>query len=100
MIAVADTSNEFLLINKYDPSEYFRVPTGKTDKTLSLKLTDKLLVRAGTEGTVTLWDSRELRNNASIHTFNRKYSLMKVLDANSMPSMLVISSLQEELPRE
>lgn len=70
-IVVGEISNELLVINKHDPSQYFRVPTGKTDKTIGLKLSDKLLVRAGVEGTVTLWDSRDLRNTTSIHNFNR-----------------------------
>jgi WD40 repeat protein len=83
-IVVGEASNELLLINKHDPSQYFRVPTGKVDKTISLKLTDKLLVRAGVEGTVTLWDSRDLQSSTSIHTFSRKCILMKVLDVSSV----------------
>jgi hypothetical protein len=73
---VGEASNELLLINKHDPSQYFRIPTGKTDKTLSLKLSDKLLARAGVEGTVSLWDSRDLRGSTCIHTFNRIVSLI------------------------
>lgn len=83
-IVVGEESNQMLLINKHDPAQHFRISTGKTDKTVGLKLTEKLLVRAGMEGTVTLWDSRLLGSSNPIHTFNRTALFSQVRAANSV----------------
>ncbi len=74
-IAVGEESGQLLLINKHDPSQHFRISTGKTDKTVGLKLTEKVLARGGAEGTVTLWDPRLLGAPNPIHTFNRTPAL-------------------------
>jgi hypothetical protein len=72
-IVVGEELNQMLLINKQNMEQYVRISTTKTDKTIGLKLTDKLLARAGIEGTVTLWDNRLLGSGSPIHTFNRNF---------------------------
>ena len=96
---VGEASNELLLISAHDPSQHFRMPTSKSDKTIGLKLTDKLLVRSGVEGTVTLWDARLLGKSAPIHTFNRTSLSIQALAASSTRWMSASTSSLVVLPR-
>ena len=48
MIAIAQESDQILLADKHDLSKYTFISNDKTDRTISLTLTNTLLVRGGT----------------------------------------------------
>lgn len=98
-IAIAQDANHILLLQKNDLNRHTYVPTAHTDRVASIKLTDKLLARGGTEGSLSLWDNRQL-SGAPIHTFNRKKCPTQVPGASSTRSTSASTFWRRGPPRE